>query len=290
MRTQFCVLIYINGSHWSGSEHHTWYLLTHSLYLQNKSHVCSVCSPELTSRSLQPKMHLPSTLSLFPKPQSSQSANMFFLWPSCLAPLPSAAISAFTCSYYQSSNVECTFSFVCLLHKTKSSMSYHKSIQWSLTGRMPLEVGQVHCIHSGQIFAWYMYQPNIKQNMTWIEKLTCKYKVTIENALFFSLPETPVEGPRHSKRHRSTAKGALCDNLFEFEMGRCRTKRSWCFQVQWTGENREQKSSLQGIALKKEEKLQWEQLTCPSIPNRMIMIKKHTDQSWGHGRRVTAWG
>lgn len=28
---------------------------------------------------------------------------------------------------------------------------------------MPLEVGRVHCIHSGQIFAWCMLQPNIKQ-------------------------------------------------------------------------------------------------------------------------------
>lgn len=60
-----------------------------------------------------------------------------------------------------------------------------------------------------------------------LKNVTYKYKVIIANAFFFFfLPETPVEGLLHSKRHRSTAKEALCGNLFGFEMGRCRTKRS----------------------------------------------------------------
>lgn len=101
-----------------------------------------------------------------------------------------------------------------------------------------------------------MHQPNIKQKNAMermlfavaptvavvverteheLKNVTYKYKVIIANALFvflFFLPETPAEGLLHSKRHRSTAKEALCGNLFGVEMGRCRTKRSRCFQVQ----------------------------------------------------------
>lgn len=253
-------------------------------------------------------MYLPPTVRLFRKPQSSQCANMLFVWLSLLAPLSPVIISILTCSYYRSSNVSFIHSFwsVCYTN-SKGSMSYHKSIQLSSTGRMPLEVGQVHCIHSGQIFAWYTHRPNIKkknamkrkgcyllllqlplfssrgQNMNW------KSDMQSSNSNCTFLPETPVEGLLHSKRHRSTAEKALCDNLVGFEMGRCPTKRSWCFQVQWTAEGQRTEKINESIR-KKTRKLWWEQHTCPSIPSRMIMIKKHTDQSWGHGRRVTACG
>lgn len=41
----------------------------------------------------------------------------------------------------------------------------------------------------------------------------------------YFLPVTPETGPSHSKKHRLTAKEALCDTLFVSESGRCPTKR-----------------------------------------------------------------